>query len=121
MAAVLATATHQFAYPLKRHAGLNVPLVGNGMVLGTDVLGRFGWHAFSICEDWEMYALLTAHGVPIGCVPRARLKAQEARSLHQSSTQRRRWTIDSSEMCCCASRLAIVAAVPGLSRATRRM
>lgn len=92
MAAVLATATHQFAYPLKRHAGLNVPLVGNGMVLGTDVLWRFGWHAFSICEDWEMYALLTAHGVPIAGVPRARLKAQEARSLHQSSTQRQRWT-----------------------------
>ena len=92
MAAVLATATHRFAYPLKARAGLNVPLVGNGMAVGSEVLARHGWHAFSICEDWEMYALLTERGVPIVPVPRARLRAQEARSLRQSSTQRQRWT-----------------------------
>lgn len=92
MAAVLATAIHGFAYPLKQRAGLNVPLVGNGMAVGTDVLARHGWRAFSICEDWEMYALLTARGVPIVGVPDARLRAQEARSLRQSSTQRQRWT-----------------------------
>jgi len=92
MAAVLATATHRFAYPLKQGAGLNVPLVGNGMVLGSDVLAQHGWHAFSICEDWEMYALLTARGVPIECVPSAHVYAQEARSLRESATQRERWT-----------------------------
>ncbi len=92
MSAVLATATHQFAYPLKGRAGLNVPLVGNGMVIGTDVLGRYGWHAFSICEDWEMFALLTERGVAIESAPRARILSQEARSLNQSSTQRQRWT-----------------------------
>ena len=92
MSAVLATATHQFAYPLKGRAGLNVPLVGNGMVIGTDVLGRYGWHAFSICEDWEMFALLTERGVAIEPAPRARILSQEARSLRQSSTQRQRWT-----------------------------
>jgi cellulose synthase/poly-beta-1,6-N-acetylglucosamine synthase-like glycosyltransferase len=92
MAAVLATATHRFAYPLKQRAGLNVPLVGNGMAVGTDVLARHGWHAFSICEDWEMYALLTERGIPIVPVPGAILRAQEARSLGQSSTQRQRWT-----------------------------
>jgi cellulose synthase/poly-beta-1,6-N-acetylglucosamine synthase-like glycosyltransferase len=92
MAAVLATATHRFAYPLKQRAGLNVPLVGNGMALGSDVLAQHGWHAFSICEDWEMYALLTARGVPIVGVPDARVYAQEARSLRESSTQRERWT-----------------------------
>jgi hypothetical protein len=92
MSAVLAAATHQFAYPLKGRAGLNVPLVGNGMAIGTDVLGRYGWHAFSICEDWEMFALLTERGVAIESAPRARILSQEARSLHQSSTQRQRWT-----------------------------
>lgn len=92
MSAVLATATHQFAYPLKGRAGLNVPLVGNGMVIGTDVLGRYGWQAFSICEDWEMFALLTERGVAIEPAPRARILSQEARSLDQSSTQRQRWT-----------------------------
>jgi hypothetical protein len=92
MAAVLATAIHGFAYPLKQRAGLNVPLVGNGMCLGTEVLARHGWQAFSISEDWEMYALLTERGVLIECAPGARLYAQEARSLPQSSTQRQRWT-----------------------------
>jgi cellulose synthase/poly-beta-1,6-N-acetylglucosamine synthase-like glycosyltransferase len=92
MSEVLAAATHRFAYPLKQRAGLNVPLVGNGMVIGTDVLARYGWHAFSICEDWEMYALLTERGVPIAAAPRARIYSQEARSLGQSSTQRQRWT-----------------------------
>jgi len=92
MAAVLATATHRFAYPLKQRAGLNVPLVGNGMCLGTRVLAEHGWDAFSICEDWEMYALLSERGVPIECVPTAHVYAQEAQSLRQSSTQRQRWT-----------------------------
>jgi len=62
------------------------------MCLGTAVLARHGWRAFSISEDWEMYALLTEQGVAIECAPRARLYAQEARSLPQSSSQRQRWT-----------------------------
>lgn len=102
MAAVLATASHRFAYPVKQRARLNVPLVGNGMAIGTDVLARHGWRAFSICEDWEMYALLTEGGVPIEAVPSARVYAQEARSLRQSATQRQRWT---------AGRLTVLARV----------
>ncbi|HEV2752164.1 MAG TPA: glycosyltransferase family 2 protein [Gemmatimonadales bacterium] len=92
MGAVLAAATHRFAYPLKQRAGLNVPLGGNGMAIGTHVLTRFGWRAFSICEDWEMYAQLTEEGVPIEGVPAAIVYGQEARSLRQSSSQRQRWT-----------------------------
>jgi cellulose synthase/poly-beta-1,6-N-acetylglucosamine synthase-like glycosyltransferase len=92
MAGVLATATHRFAYRLKQRSGINVPLVGNGMAIGTQVLARHGWQAFSICEDWEMYALLTERGVPIVGAPSARLYAQEAQSLGQSSSQRERWT-----------------------------
>jgi 1,2-diacylglycerol 3-beta-glucosyltransferase len=92
LATLLAAVTHRFAYPLKQRAGLNVPLVGNGLCIGTQVLREHGWMAFSIAEDWEMYAQLTARGVLIECVPDAVVYAQEARSLRQSWTQRQRWT-----------------------------
>lgn len=91
MAAVLATATHRFAFGLKTRAGLNVPL-STGMCLGADVLTATGWKAFSICEDWEMYALLTARGTRTESMPQARILAQEASTLRQSASQRRRWT-----------------------------
>jgi len=92
MAAVLAAANFRFAYPLKRRAGVNAPLLGNGMCIGTGVLAAHGWKAFTIAEDWELYALYTTQGVPIESVESARLFAQEARSLEQSSSQRQRWT-----------------------------
>lgn len=92
LGALLGEASHRFAYPAKQRAGLNTPLLGNGMVIGTDVLRAVGWRAYSICEDWEMYAVLTAAGVRIDGVPSARVASQEARTLHQSASQRRRWT-----------------------------
>jgi len=92
MAAVLAAANFRVAYPLKRRAGVNAPLLGNGMGIGTGVLAAHGWKAFTIAEDWELYARYTAEGVSIEAVPDARLFAQEASSLDQSSTQRQRWT-----------------------------
>ena len=92
MATVLAAANYRFAYALKRKVGLNAPLMGNGMCLGARVLAKHGWKAFTIAEDWELYALYTTQGVPIESLPSAHLYAQEARSLAQSSTQRRRWT-----------------------------
>jgi len=92
MAAVLAAANFRFAYPLKRRAGVNAPLLGNGMCIGTGVLATYGWKAFTIAEDWELYALYTTQGVSIEGVEGARLFAQEACSLDQSSTQRQRWT-----------------------------
>ena len=92
MAAVLAAANFRFAYPLKRRAGVNAPLLGNGMCIGSGVLAAHGWKAFTIAEDWELYALYTTQGVPIESVESARLFAQEARSLGQSSSQRQRWT-----------------------------
>jgi 1,2-diacylglycerol 3-beta-glucosyltransferase len=91
MAAVLSTANHRFAFGVKNRAGLNVPL-SNGMCLGADVLGAVPWSVFSIAEDWEMYAVLTERGIRIESVPQARVLAQEASSLRQSSSQRRRWT-----------------------------
>jgi cellulose synthase/poly-beta-1,6-N-acetylglucosamine synthase-like glycosyltransferase len=92
MAAVLAAANFRVAYPLKRRVGVNAPLLGNGMCIGTGVLAAYGWKAFTIAEDWELYALYTAQGVSIESVEDARLFAQEACSLRQSSTQRQRWT-----------------------------
>jgi cellulose synthase/poly-beta-1,6-N-acetylglucosamine synthase-like glycosyltransferase len=91
MGAVFSAARYQFEFPLKSAAGLNVPLMGNGMCIGTEVLAERGWTAFSICEDWELYAQLTERGVTIEGRPAARLFSQEARTLSQSSSQRRRW------------------------------
>ena len=92
MAAVLAAANFRFAYPLKRRVGVNAPLLGNGMCIGGGVLATHGWKAFTIAEDWELYALYTAQGVSIETVEDARLFAQEAGTLRQSATQRQRWT-----------------------------
>jgi cellulose synthase/poly-beta-1,6-N-acetylglucosamine synthase-like glycosyltransferase len=92
MAAVLAAANFRFAYPLKRRVGVNAPLLGNGMCIGAGVLAAYGWKAFTIAEDWELYAQYTAQGISIESVEDARLFAQEACSLRQSSTQRQRWT-----------------------------
>ena len=90
MAGVFSSVRTTLMNELKHRAGVNVPLA-NGLCLGTGVLARHGWTAYSICEDWEMYALLTAAGVRIENAPSARVFAQEARSLAQSSSQRRRW------------------------------
>lgn len=91
MAAVFSAMRFRFVNALKQRARLNVPLA-NGLCIGTRVLREQGWSAFSVCEDWELYASLTEAGVPIESAPGARLYSQEARSLRQSSTQRRRWT-----------------------------
>ena len=91
MAAVFADAKCRFAYGLKRCAGLNIPLRLGGCI-GTSVLATHGWSAFTIGEDWELYAFLTAQGVRIVAADGARAYAQEARSLRQSSAQRKRWT-----------------------------
>ena len=90
MAAVLSAANHQFAFGLKTRAGLNVPL-GAGVSFGSEVLACYGWGAFSIGEDWELYALMTEQGVRTESSPQARLYAEEARSLRQSASQRHRW------------------------------
>jgi hypothetical protein len=61
------------------------------MCIGTGVLQSEGWHAFGITEDSELYAQFTAAGVPILHADRANLYSQEASSLGQGATQRRRW------------------------------
>jgi cellulose synthase/poly-beta-1,6-N-acetylglucosamine synthase-like glycosyltransferase len=88
---LLAAVRYQGQYPAKARVGLNVPLTGNGMVLGTGVLERAGWVDDSLTENWELYARYTEQGERIGYAREARLFAQEARTLAQGSVQRRRW------------------------------
>jgi cellulose synthase/poly-beta-1,6-N-acetylglucosamine synthase-like glycosyltransferase len=92
MSAVFATARFRGSFLLKQRAGLSIPLSA-GLCVGTDLLRRYGWDAFSLCEDWELYASLTARGAPVGLAPGAHLYAQETKSLRQSSRQRRRWML----------------------------
>jgi Glycosyltransferase like family 2 len=80
----------QVTYPLKQSAGLNCP-ISNGMGFGTNLLIRDGWLSFSITEDTELYAIYTAAGVTIRHASAASLYSQEADSLGQGATQRRRW------------------------------
>ena len=91
MASVFSAVRFRFMNPLKDRALVNVPLA-NGMCVGTSVLATHGWQAFSICENWEMYAILTTLGIRIEGAPEAHLCSQEASSLRQSYSQRRRWT-----------------------------
>ena len=100
MAAVLSGANHGLAYVLKTRAGVNVPLSA-GMCVGSSVLAAHGWTAYSLSEDWELYALLTERGVSIEAVPGAQIYAQEAATLKAGASQRRRWT---------AGKLAVLAA-----------
>jgi cellulose synthase/poly-beta-1,6-N-acetylglucosamine synthase-like glycosyltransferase len=91
LAGVFGRARYEMEFPAKQRAGLNVPLTGNGMCIGTAVLRREGWKVFSLAEDAELYARWTAEGIPIRYAQGARVEAREAGSLGHSSTQRARW------------------------------
>jgi cellulose synthase/poly-beta-1,6-N-acetylglucosamine synthase-like glycosyltransferase len=90
MASVFAAARYRSAYRLKQLAGINIPL-SNGLCVGTDVLRAFPWRATSLSEDCEVYARLTALGVPIQLAADAHVYAQETRTLKQATSQRARW------------------------------
>jgi 1,2-diacylglycerol 3-beta-glucosyltransferase len=91
MAAVLSTVFYRYMYPLRARAGLSVPLTGNGMCIGTDILRERGWRAFSIAEDTELYVDLTRAGHRVEVEPDAVVRSQEARELKQGEVQRTRW------------------------------
>lgn len=92
MAGLLTRNRYDIALPLKVRARLNVPLTGDGTILGTALLRSHGWNIETITEGWELYARYTLAGIPITYIHDARLYAQETRSLEQSGTQRERWT-----------------------------
>jgi cellulose synthase/poly-beta-1,6-N-acetylglucosamine synthase-like glycosyltransferase len=97
LAGVLARARYEVTYPQRERAGLNCPLTGNGMVLGAGLLTERGWNAFSLTENWELYASLTADGVPIRYIRGAKLLSQEVQNLSQGVSQRRRWVVGRRE------------------------
>jgi len=88
---LLSRCRYEVSYPLKQAAGINCPLTGNGMCIGTGVLQTVGWKAFSITEDSELYMQYTIAGVRIHHARWATLYSQESSSLSQGATQRRRW------------------------------
>jgi cellulose synthase/poly-beta-1,6-N-acetylglucosamine synthase-like glycosyltransferase len=92
LAGVLARCRYEFTYVLRSKAGLNCPLTGNGMCIGRGLLEAHGWQAFSLTENWELYARYTAEGIPIRFARSARLFTQQVRSMHQGQIQRSRWS-----------------------------
>jgi 1,2-diacylglycerol 3-beta-glucosyltransferase len=92
LAGIFARAKYEVLYPVKDRAGLNCPLTGNGMVFSAIPLKRDGWTAFSLTENWELYAEYTIKGHRIHYARGARLLSQEVRALRQGRSQRERWT-----------------------------
>lgn len=92
LAGLFARAKYEVLYPVKDRAGLNCPLTGNGMVFSAIPLKRDGWTAFSLTENWELYAEYTIAGRRIFFAAGARLLSQEVRALRQGTSQRQRWT-----------------------------
>jgi 1,2-diacylglycerol 3-beta-glucosyltransferase len=92
LAGVLARCRYEFTYLLRDAAGLNCPLTGNGMCIGRNLLIEHGWQAFSLTENWELYARYTAEGVPIRFARESRLYTQQVRSMQQGQIQRSRWS-----------------------------
>lgn len=90
LAGLLARCRYEVTYPLKRRAGLNCPLTGNGMVIGVGLLAE-GWRHFSITENWELYADYTARGIEVRYAKQALILSHEVETLGQGGTQRRRW------------------------------
>lgn len=112
LAAILSEAYYRFMYPLKQRAGLNVPLTGAGMCVGTSTLGPEGWEALSLTEDVEMYVRLTLAGVRTEVAGSARVYSEEANNIKAGVSQRQRWR---------AGRLQILARIGLRVLATRRI
>jgi cellulose synthase/poly-beta-1,6-N-acetylglucosamine synthase-like glycosyltransferase len=98
LSGVLTRIRYEIAYPSKQARLLNVPLTGNGMCIGAELLSAEGWRADSITENWELYARWTASGVRICYCREARLFSQESGSLRQGRSQRLRWASGRAEV-----------------------
>lgn len=88
---LLGRCRYEVTYRLRDAAGLHCPLTGNGMCIGRELLVPNGWQAFSLTENWELYARYTAEGIPVRYGHDAKLFMQIVRSMSQGQTQRSRW------------------------------
>lgn len=91
LAGVLARCRYEVTYRLRDAAGMNCPLTGNGMCIGRRLLEPNGWQAFSLTENWELYARYTSEGVKVRYAHDANLFTQQVRSMRQGQIQRSRW------------------------------
>jgi 1,2-diacylglycerol 3-beta-glucosyltransferase len=91
LAGVLARCRYEVTYRLRDAAGINCPLTGNGMCIGRRLLEPNGWQAFSLTENWELYARYTSEGVAVRYAYDAKLFTQQVRSMRQGQIQRSRW------------------------------
>jgi cellulose synthase/poly-beta-1,6-N-acetylglucosamine synthase-like glycosyltransferase len=88
---LLGRCRYEVTYRLRDAAGLHCPLTGNGMCIGRELLIPNGWQAFSLTENWELYARYTAEGIPVRYGRDAKLFMQIVRTMNQGQTQRARW------------------------------
>lgn len=91
LSGLLVQVRYEALYPRKERSGLNCPLTGNGMGFRMSLMREKGWTYFSLTENWEAYARLTADGERIRYVRDARLFSQETASAGASVTRRQRW------------------------------
>ncbi len=80
-----------FHFPGKMALGLTCVLAGNGMCFSREVIGGFGWNAFSIAENWEYWVQLTLAGYKVTSAADAVIYSQVANSLATGTAQRKRW------------------------------
>lgn len=71
--------------------GLSAPLVGNGMLLATDLLLARPWGAFTSTEDLEYALDLQAAGVQIAYAGEAHLRSSTAPNADAAAVQQLRW------------------------------
>jgi cellulose synthase/poly-beta-1,6-N-acetylglucosamine synthase-like glycosyltransferase len=87
---LLVSMRYDFQYALKQRVGLSCP-IGNGWCVGTELLAKAGWAPESLTETWELYARYTAYGAPVDFATDSVMRGQEAHTLAQGATQRKRW------------------------------
>ena len=87
---LLARSRLDVTYRILEMAGINVPLSGMSC-LGRNLLLPRGWQAFSLTENWELYARYTTEGIRIHFAPEAKLYTQLPRTMQQGQVQRSRW------------------------------
>jgi cellulose synthase/poly-beta-1,6-N-acetylglucosamine synthase-like glycosyltransferase len=62
------------------------------MCFASEILIRYGWHAFSVGEDWEHHAKLIEAGEKVWFAEEVKVYHQESESLKQATPQRLRWS-----------------------------
>jgi len=87
---LLARSRLDVTYRILEMGGLNVPLSGMAC-LGRNLLLPNGWQAFSLTENWELYARYTAEGIRIRFAREAKVYTQLPRTMQQGQAQRSRW------------------------------